>query len=137
MCCTVIKISLIILILIDLYTCMYIYIQPLLLGILLQWQEWHPVRQGTFRVVDIMSTWFTMQRPDSFLHELALSQVRICRHERWAQCWIEWKIIFKIFPTFIFLIVFTIYQKIYWPKKSCSKGAKFTGKVRIALKMIF
>ena len=77
----------------------------------------------------------------------ALSQVRISRslpsqfcfhfYERCAQCWIELNI---NFPIFIFWIIADcIYNlpKKFRPKKSCSKVFKFTGKMRIALKMIF
>ena len=64
-------------------------------------------------------------------------------HER---CWIGWKIIFQIFQIFIFVsyswfwLQFTVtHQVCHWPKKKkfFSKVAKFSGKIRIDLTMIF
>jgi len=55
-----------------------------------------------------------------------------------TQCWIEWKIVFHIFPIFIFLFMADCIYNFWWrtkcainqKEKSCSKVAKFTGNMR-------
>ena len=63
-------------------------------------------------------------------------------HERCPQCWIEWKFLFQIFLIFSFLCYDWLHlqyavthQVCHRLKQSCSKRAKFTGKMRIALKI--
>ena len=78
-----------------------------------------------------------------------LSQVRICRspppfpqncshfHERCAQCWIECKIIFRFFSFLSYSWLYLQITKTLPTKKNCSEVAKFTGKMRIVLKINF
>ena len=65
-------------------------------------------------------------------------------HERGAQCWIEWKIIFQTFLILYFLVMADYIYNLRWntrcdidQKKNCSKVAKFTGKMRNALNGVF
>ena len=56
-------------------------------------------------------------------------------HEWCAQCWIEWKILIQIFFIFIFWVMTDCIYNLK-VAKFCSKVAKFTAKMGVALKMI-
>ena len=57
-------------------------------------------------------------------------------YKRWRMYWIEWKIIFQIFPIFSFWVIGR-QRATHSIKKNGSKLAKFTGKIGIDLTMIF
>ena len=76
---------------------------------------------------------------------LALPPQKWCTfHERYPQCWNDWKIEYQIFPNFTFWVMADCVYNLRWhtrifkcvtgQKKICLKVAKFTGKMRNDLK---